>query len=1103
MSRRKAALALASLCLALAALLPAGASAAAPAWTLSLTPLPANFAPGRTVEYLVVGTNVGAGPTTSESVLEVNVPGAPGELEILDVDPVNSDPSATEEPECEEPSAQVIACKTDKAIAPGRLLWAQIKLKVSPAAPEGATLQAKARIGGGGGADVSATAPTPVQADPVPFGFLPGFTAPTTDEDGAAATLAGSHPFQQTIGFAFPTANPGDKLTNAGHPRDIYVELPRGMSGAPAASPVLCTEAELTADGCPKASQVGVVDVTTLIAQQGIDGISTTNLYNMVPPPGSVAELATNVAGAGLFVHAIAGVRSDGDYGIEAATRDALAFGQQPIFGVQAQVWGEPTAPAHDAIRDVCVESEDFCPAETLSETALLSMPGDCPGRSLPFKVFADIWEEPGQKREAFYESADTTGTPSQVTGCGELEFKPTIESRPTTNLTDSPSGLDFDLHQPQNTDADSRSTANLRDATVTFPAGMAVNASQAAGLGACTEGQVGFQGQGGATLFFSKAPQSCPDAAKLGTIEVTSPALVRRNAAHLVEEADGKQLLEPLHGSIYLAKPFANPFGSLIAVYLAVEDEKTGIVAKLAGRGELDPHTGQITTIFRENPEQPFEDIRAHLFGGPRGALITPPVCGSFATAAELTPWSAPEGKNAHPEGSFQTTSAPGGGTCPTSEAQMPNAPKLIAGTASPAAGKYSPLLFKVSREDGSQRLGKLEATLPTGLSAKLAGVAQCSEADIAKAKSREAPNKGALEQADPSCPAASQLGVVNAAAGAGPTPYYTQGHAYLAGPYKGAPISLVAIAPAVAGPFDLGTVVVRSAIYLDPTTAQGRVVSDPLPAILDGVPIDVRSVAVRAERPKFSLNPTSCDPKSFAGTATSTLGLVAPISERFQVGGCKSLPYKPKLHLRLFGPIHRGGHPRFRAVFQAKPGEANTASVSLTLPHSEFIDQAHFRTICTRVQYAANQCPAGSIYGHVKAFSPLLGYPLEGPIYLRSSSHELPDVVAALRGPASQPIAFDLAGRVDSVGGGLRTRIETIPDAPVTKAIVTLQGAKKGLFQNSTNICKGTFRATLNLVGQNGKVSNTKPVVKADCPKPKGGKGKGGKGAKSGGHH
>jgi hypothetical protein len=443
-----------------------------------------------------------------------------------------------------------------------------------------------------------------------------------------------------------------------------------------------------------------------------------------------------------------------------------------------------------------------------------------------------------------------------------------------------------------------------------------------------------------------------------------------------------------------------------------------------------------------------------------------------------------------------MQTTATPLGGPCPTSEAQLPNAPKLVAGTADPTAGTYSPLLFRLSREDATQRLGKIEATLPTGLIAKLAGVGTCAEAAIARARSREAPEKGVLEQADPSCPAASEIGTVVAGAGAGPTPYYTSGHAYLAGPYKGAPISVVAIAAAVAGPFDLGTVVVRSALYLDPATAQGRVVSDPLPQILQGVPVDLRSVAVRAERPGFALNPTSCAPKSFGGVALSSLGSAAALFERFQVGGCASLPYKPKLSVNLFGPTNRGAHPRLRSVFTARPGDANTAAISFAFPKSEFIDQAHFRTICTRVQFAADQCPAGSVYGHVRAFSPLLDYPLEGPVYLRSSVHKLPDIVLALHGPPSQPLFFEAAGRVDSVKGGLRVRFQSVPDAPLSKVILTAQGAKKGLFQNSTDICRGTHRATLLLEAQNGKTRDAMPKVEAQCK----GKGKKGKGAKQG---
>lgn len=1092
MSRRIAALSATALCLALTALAPAGAGAAkAPAWALRVMPMPGNFAPGTQAELLVMATNVGAEATKGEaSVLKVTLPAG---LKPLAVSGDNNDHGALAQPSC-TPSpivGQEVSCETTETLHPGRRFIAKVTVAVS--GPE-ATLQTKASVSGGGaGSAVSTSFPTEVKKEPLPFDILPGFAAPLSEEDGAPAVLAGSHPYQQTMSFAFPTTLFGNVLSNDGHPRTFTIELPRGMSGNPAATPVLCTEAELTgAEGCPDESQVGTTEVTSLLGEIGINVVFTDNLYNMVPPPGAAAELATNINVAGIFLHVLAGVRSDSDYGVEAKVPDSLALGIQPIFGVQSQLWGDPSAKSHDGMRGVCVQIDKACPVKA-AKAAFLTLPTDCPEEALPFEVLADSWEEPSPPfgvREAFYESAELGGAPTAPEGCGELEFEPTISARPTTDLTDSPAGLDFALHQPQDSaPAPARSTAALKDATLTLPAGLVVNPAQAGGLGACATDQIGFEEEAGGTLYFSKAPQSCPAASKLGTVEVTSPLLVDRNEANEVQEQEGEPVLETLHGSLYLAKPFANPFNSLVALYLAVEDPKTGIVAKLAGKAELDPQSGQITTSFKENPELPLEDLKVHIFGGERGALITPPACGTHTSETELTPWSAPEGKDAFPTASFQSTATPLGGPCPTAAAQLPNAPKLSAGTLSPAAGKYSPLLFKLSREDGTQRLAGIDATLPAGLSAKLAGVAECPEADIAKARSREAPEKGALEQADPSCPASSEIGTVLAAAGAGPTPYYTQGHAYLAGPYKGAPLSVVAIAPAVAGPFDLGTVVVKSALYLDPTTAQVRILSDPLPQILDGVPIDLRSVAVRADRAGFTLNPTSCDEKSFAGSATSALGQAAPISERFQVGGCKSLPYKPKFTARLTGPIHRGGHPRFRAVLSAKAGEANTGAFSLTLPKSEFIDQAHFRTICTRVQFAANQCPAGSIYGYVKARSPLVDYTLEGPVYLRSSSHKLPDAVAALRGPPSQPIEIDAAARIDSVNGGLRSRVEIVPDAPISKVIVSLQGGKKGLFQNSTNICKGTHRMAVSFTGQNGKTHDIAPKLGAKCPQGKGG--------------
>ena len=322
---------------------------------------------------------------------------------------------------------------------------------------------------------------------------------------------------------------------------------------------------------------------------------------------------------------------------------------------------------------------------------------------------------------------------------------------------------------------------------------------------------------------------------------------------------------------------------------------------------------------------------------------------------------------------------------------------------------------------------------------------------------------------------------------AGAGPAPFYAHGKAYLAGPYKGAPISMAIITPAVAGPFDLGTVVVRAALQVDPETARIHAVSDPIPTILDGIPLDVRSIALHVDRNQFTLNPTSCNPFAFSGQALSALNQSANLTQRFQVGGCSSLAFKPKLSLKLKGGTKRGDHPALTATLQMPPGGANVASAQVALPHSEFLDQAHIRTICTRVQFAANACPKGAIYGFAKAFTPLLDKPLEGPVYLRSSSHKLPDVVADLNGQ----IHIVLDGRVDSIHGGIRNTFEATPDAPVSKFTLSLKGGKKGLLINSRDICGGVHRATADFTAQSGKVSDFRPAVKAKC------RGKGGHGS------
>ena len=450
------------------------------------------------------------------------------------------------------------------------------------------------------------------------------------------------------------------------------------------------------------------------------------------------------------------------------------------------------------------------------------------------------------------------------------------------------------------------------------------------------------------------------------------------------------------------------------------------------------------------------------------------------------LTPFSAPEsGPAATPGSTFQTTAAENGGACPTSAAQEPNAPRFHAGTETPQAGIYSPFSLKLVREDGSQELKSIETTLPKGLIGRLAGTPYCPEAALAAAKGKS----GAQEQASPSCPAASEVGTVEVGAGAGPTPINVPGHVYLAGPYKGAPISLAIITPAVAGPFDLGTVVVRAALEVNPETTQISAKSDPIPTILEGIPLDLRSITLKLTRPKFTLNPTSCDELAFSGSAVSVLGASAPLSQRFQVGGCPALPFKPKLALSLKGSTKHNGNPALKAVLTTKPGEANIASAQVTLPSSEFLDNAHIKTVCTRAQFyegksPGEKCPAESIYGHAKATTPLLEAPLEGPVYLGTGyGHQLPDLLADLGGQ----IPVVLNGTVSSFHRGIRNTFEAVPDAPVSSFSLEMAGGKKGLLVNSKNLCKSTNRATVDLIAQNGKASDTEPLVANSCKKAK----------------
>jgi hypothetical protein len=662
-------------------------------------------------------------------------------------------------------------------------------------------------------------------------------------------------------------------------------------------------------------------------------------------------------------------------------------------------------------------------------------------------------WEQPGRLnadgspdltdpnwKVASFLSHDSS-EPIGIEGCDRPPFEPSLTLHPSVAASGAPSGYTVDLHMPQRETPAGIAQAALKKIVVKLPQGVVVSPSSSSGLGACDTGEIGIG---------TASEPNCPDSSKIGTVRITTPLLE-----------------EPMTGFVYLAKPTSR---QLLKVYLVAEG--SGVVIKLLGTVDPDPNTGQLTATFDNNPQLPFNDVLVNFKDGPRAPLVNPPTCGVATTTATFSAWS---GATASSSDSFEVSGDGHGSACPPHGF----APGFSAGTVNPVAGSSSPFVLRLTRSGQDQQLSTIVAALPNGLLASLKGIPYCGDAELASISGEE--GTGAAQLAGPSCPATSQVGTVTVGAGAGSNPFYlSTGKAYLAGPYKGAPLSLAVVTPALAGPFDLGNAVVRSALRVDPETAQVTAVSDPLPTILHGIPLDLRDVRVDLDRPDFTRNPTSCDPTSVDGTIGSVAGASAAVSDRFQVADCAALGFGPELSLALKGKTRRAGHPALTATLRAK-GQANIGRVSVALPHSEFLAQEHIRTVCTRVQFAASACPKASIYGYAEAKTPLLDKPLKGPVYLRSNGGErvLPDLVAALHGQ----IDVDLVGYIDSHGGGIRTTFQSVPDAPVSRFTLRMKGGSRGLLVNSTNICRSTNRATVKMDGQNGKIHDSHPVLRNSC--------------------
>ncbi|HEX4307808.1 MAG TPA: hypothetical protein VHZ54_17360, partial [Solirubrobacterales bacterium] len=805
-----------------------------------------------------------------------------------------------------------------------------ISIQIEIVSPVQQSTTVPVELSGGGSKPSTFQMPVIVSKEPAPFGVASAW-AGSFEADGSLSTQAGGHPYDSTAFFMLNTVRlKNGAISPAGDSKDVVVDLPPGFVGNPLAGPRCPQSLVFPAGGkpsalCNESETVGNLDPIIGTLYEGFDFDS--RLYNDVPPKGVAAEFTTVLIYP--FQSVVANVNSEEDFGIRLTGPNNPNY--EKIFGVFTSFEGVPKEG---------------------NGTALLTNPTNCaesaeraPEVKTTVNTFQDpeyfgVFNIPQPALTGCEKLAFTGVSAANPAGQVSFSFTPSSESGSLVSTGSTPVGATAHLHinQPGLTDPNGLATPELKRSVIKLPEGMSLNPSSANGLEGCSETQIGYKGSGYPMpnpMRFNEAQPACPDGSKLGTAEIKTPLLDN-----------------PLVGEVFLADQEENPFGSLLAIYLVVNDPLTGVLIKLPGEVQADPVTGRLTTILDDNPQLPFDDLILHFRGGgPRSEFATSEVCGSFPTEGEWTPWSAPEsGPPAQTSDSFNVTS-----NCASSPQTRPFQPSFEAGTTANNAGGYNPLVIKVGRKDGEQELTSLDFTLPKGLIGKLAGIPYCSDSDIASAEHKS----GKAEQANPSCPAASQLGTVDTAAGVGSEPFHVGGKLYLSGPYKGAPVSSVSIVPALAGPFDLGNVVIRVPLFIDHETAELTAKSDPIPTILRGIPLKVRSVNINVDKPGFILNPTNCKPMSASGSFGGGSGASSKASTRFQVAGCKNLQFAPKLQIQLKGKTKRAGNPALTAILTQPLGQANIGFVSVALPHSEFLEQGHIRTNCTRVQFAAEQCP------------------------------------------------------------------------------------------------------------------------------------------------
>jgi hypothetical protein len=830
----------------------------------------------------------------------------------------------------------------------------------------------------------------------------------------------------------------------------IQVDTPEGLSVNPEALRQ-CAVAELEKVACPPESLVGVNYLT-------VAGEAPNSENKCLPPETPVAGECKQVRVAVPVYNLVPFKGAPSMVGFMTETGPTFIVGSLSpvdqhvtftISNIKSPLVGGNAIIESRLLFFSAKESNVLNPT---ADGTYLTMPSNCAGGQVSTLTLNAY---PGEAEGASETSAKYT-TPTGATGCDKVPFNPEITvTADGPKAVDSPEATTVDVGIPWNPEAPI-ANSYLKVAKVVLPEGMGINPSAGNTITSCSAAQFGYH---------TASKVECPAASQIGTVNIETPSLPNGT----------------ITGEVYVGEPLKNgpgvfETGEQFRIFIYAHSFDRGVNVRLEGKVFPNATTGQLTAVVPENPQATFRNFRLHFNGGDNGVLTSASTCGTNTTTTEFTPWSENPDNN-KPTTNTTLTSVPGGGTCPSSLGARKYAPSYTAATESTTAAQFSPFKIHIGRNDGEQEIKAVNVTLPKGLVGRLAGIPYCGEAELAAA----AASSGKAQLAKASCSSESAIGTAVTSAGTGGKPLSLNGTVYLTGPYKGAPLGLAVVTPAVAGPFDLGTVVVRAALNVNPATAQVNAVSDPIPNVFGGVKLDVRSIDLNMNRFKFMLNPTNCAKGATAGTlsgggsnpANAANWTSFAISAAFQATDCNKLAFKPTFHARISGPTTRAKNPQIRVVVQAKSGQANIARTALNLPHSLFLDQSHIKTNCTRVQLAAQQCPSNSIYGYAEASSPLLKQKLKGPVYLVSSKHKLPDLLADLKGQ----INIQLDGVISSSHGGLKTVFNETPDVPLKSFVLNMKGGEKSLLQNSENLCKKSQLAVLNMKGQNGKtVKNNK---------------------------